>query len=424
MMPCGGPALSSVDTETIRRWSIGGTSRSGGAFHITTVDGVNYDFQAAGEFIFLREENLEVQARQVPVETEALPGPNPHTGLTSRVSVTTAIAVRVGQHRITYQADPNGGANPPSLQLRVDGDLVQLGAEGVALGTDGRIMPTLAPGGIQIEPPGGTVIMVTPGFWDYYQLPFLHIDARYVRATQGLMGVVPRGSWLPALRNGKSLGPIPDDLNQRYQVLYEKLGNDWRVSDAVSLFNYAPGTSAQSFAIADWPGEKPKVIGLPKGAGRKPPVKALALDIARQHASTIINNRFRALAIDDVRVTAEPSFAKTYALVGQIERNAPPSAPVLVYPEDNKSSLVNPITFVWRSSTDMDGDPIRYRLHVWNSEKTPNNNEAELLPATDAETIARTVARLQPGQTYFWKVIAEDGKGATVESETRTIETK
>ena len=37
--------------------------------HIRTVDGVNYDFQSAGEFVLLRDENLEIQTRQIPVAT-------------------------------------------------------------------------------------------------------------------------------------------------------------------------------------------------------------------------------------------------------------------------------------------------------------------------------------------------------------------
>jgi peptidoglycan/LPS O-acetylase OafA/YrhL len=33
--------------------------------------------------------------------------------------------------------------------------------------------------------------------------------------------------------------------------------------------------------------------------------------------------------------------------------------------------------------------------------------------------LSRTVAGLKPGKAYYWKVIAEDGKAGTVESETR-----
>ena len=38
------------------------------------------------------------------------------------------------------------------------------------------------------------------------------------------------------------------------------------------------------------------------------------------------------------------------------------------------------------------------------------------------ETITKTLSGLKPGEAYFWKVIVEDGKGGTVESETRRLE--
>lgn len=61
---------------------------------------VNYDFQSAGEFVYLRDaDGLEIQTRQTPIATASNPEPNPHTGLASCVSVNTAVAARVGKHR-------------------------------------------------------------------------------------------------------------------------------------------------------------------------------------------------------------------------------------------------------------------------------------------------------------------------------------
>src|SRR6185503_18839739 len=54
LMPCGGPPLSKVDIETIRRWIVGGDPDTRGDPHIETVDGVAYDFQSVGEFVLLR----------------------------------------------------------------------------------------------------------------------------------------------------------------------------------------------------------------------------------------------------------------------------------------------------------------------------------------------------------------------------------
>lgn len=482
MMPCGGPPLSKVDIETIRRWIVGGSSYTEGDPHIKTIDGVHYDFQSAGEFVLLRGENLEIQTRQTAVETDSPLGPNTHTGLSSCVSVNSAVAVRVGTHRITYQPNLNGEPDPSGLQLRVDGKLMKMSAQGIPLATGGRIIQSTAPGGIQIEAPGGTVVVITPGWWNHYQLWYMNVDARHVRATQGVMGAIAPGNWLPALPDGSLMGARPRDLHQRYLDLYEKFADAWRVGDTTTLFDYAPGTSTRTFTIDSWPAEAPQSCALPRQPGvtlTKPPVKALALEVAEQHCSAIVAEDRRANCVQDVRVTGEPGFAKTYLLTEKIERNVVPAAPVLVFPEDNKTGLVKPITFTWNNVTDLDGDPITYKHCVWLVSEKANLNDCDagsiqttwwsggascallvlvlgcllfvvlffmgmkkkpgllvlvaiaILAAVifayysgGSGSVSKKVSELESGKAYFWKVIAEDGKGGTVESKTRRLEVK
>lgn len=497
LMPCGGPALSKVDIETIRRWIVGPPSRPStvGDPHIKTVDGINYDFQSAGEFVLLRDEYVEIQARQTAVETDVPVGPNPHTGLTSCVSVNSAVAVRVGRHRITYQPNISGRPDPEGLQLRVDGKLMKMNAHGIPLASGGRIMQTIAPGGIQIEGPGGTVIVITPGWWEHYQLWYLNIDVRQIRATQGLMGTIAPGNWLPALPDGTLLGPMPDDLQQRHDVLYGKFGNAWRVNDVTSLFDYAPGTSTKNFIIESWPGgNSDQACTLPPQPGApqtKPPEKALTLVEAEECCSGIIDKDRRSNCVKDVMATGNRGFSKTYLLADQIDRNKYPTAPVLVFPEENKVAIVKPATFTWNQAIDADGDPLTYTHYVWPVDETPNHNHANpvliqnspsgksnfcfllvgllgcllftslifwsikkkpCIPVIGAiailatvalayyfshcgmaskidtrlvtKTVTNTVSELKSGKAYFWKVVAEDGKGGTVESETRRFEIK
>jgi hypothetical protein len=160
LMPCGGPALSQVDVDTIRRWIIGGRPATVGDPHIRTVDGTNYDFQSDGEFVLLRGENLEIQSRQTAVPTAAPLGPDGHSGLTTCVSINTAAAFRVGPHRISYQPGLRGEPNPEGLELRVDGRLTRMSDSGIALSSGGRIVATTAADGIQIPHPARPVAYI------------------------------------------------------------------------------------------------------------------------------------------------------------------------------------------------------------------------------------------------------------------------
>ncbi|MEP6913912.1 MAG: hypothetical protein ABI923_14215, partial [bacterium] len=492
LMPCGGPPLSKVDIETIRRWIVGTTPNTRGDPHIVTIDGVPYDFQSAGEFVLLRGQGLEIQARQTAIGTDGPLGPNGHTGLTSCVSVNSAAAFRVGNHRITYQPNTSGEADRSGLQLRIDGKLSRITNEGILLESGGRIIQTSVAGGIQIEAPGGTVIAVTPRFWDYYQVWLLDIDVRNARATEGVMGAMAPGSWLPALPDGSSLGPRPRDLHQRYLDLYDKFETAWRVSDATTLFDYAPGTSTSTFTVANWPAENPGVCTAPprppSGPLAKAPLKALALEVAQQHCAAIAGEQAKANCVQDVMVTGEPGFAQLYLLGEQVERNSLPAPPVLGFPETFKTGLVAPVTFTWNSTSDLNGDPLIYKHCVWEVKDRFNFDKCVLAAGptqtsswwrgglfhavlvlllgclllaillwlglkkkpvllyllviailagvvvafylgktksqTGSATLAKSVSGLQAGKAYYWKVIAEDGKGGTVESEMRRFEIK
>jgi subtilisin family serine protease len=282
--------------------------------HITTVDGVHYDFQSAGEFITLRDaDGLEIQTRQTPVATTFAPGTNPYTGLASCVSINTAIAARVGSHRVTLQPGPSGVVDPNGLQLRVDGVLTTLGANGLALGGGGRVISSLG-GGIQIDFPDGTMLIVTPGTWAPIGKWYLNLSIFHTPASEGIMGAIAPGSWLPALPNGTSLGPIPSSLHQRYVDLNQKFADAWRVTDKTSLFDYAPRTSTATFTLSTWPQESG-----PCAIPEKPPVKPLDPRIAREVCRSIVDKNRNADCVFDVTVTGERGFAKTYLLSQRIE---------------------------------------------------------------------------------------------------------
>jgi Bacterial Ig-like domain (group 3) len=305
-----------------------------GATRITTVDGVHYDFQSAGEFIALRGKHMEIQTRQTPVATTFLPGANPYTGLATCVSIYSAVAARVGKHRVTYEPNISGVPDPSGLQLRVDGVLTTLGPEGINLGHDGRIIKSwTGEGSIEIDYSDGTQLVVTPAYWADQQKWYLNVNVYKTTATKGIFGKLAKNSWLPALpgedRGGEdrhdedgSLGPKPESLHQRYVELYEKFADAWRVRKAKSLFDYAPGTSTATFTLKEWPRENPTSCALPG----QPSAQPVDVSVAQQHCSAIVDKNMAADCVFDVSVTGHTGFAQTYQLTQQLQPGATQTA--------------------------------------------------------------------------------------------------
>ena len=80
------------------------------------------------------------------------------------------------------------------------------------------------------------------------------------------------------------------------------------------------------------------------------------------------------------------------------------------------------LTFNWNKSSKPDGSAVTYRLCVWVSGERPtfkNCDAPSNVAAFDDKTVSKVLSALEPGKDYLWKVIAEDGKGGSTESETR-----
>src|SRR5437879_6746711 len=112
---------------------------------------------------------MEIQARQTPVETPP-PAKDNYTGLTECVSLNTAVAARVGSHRISYQP----WKEPGQLQFFLDGKPYQLPRGGLDL--EGHRVTTFAAAGetgLRVDYAHGPVLTVTPLFWGSYGLCYL-----------------------------------------------------------------------------------------------------------------------------------------------------------------------------------------------------------------------------------------------------------
>ena len=283
--------------------------------HITTADGTHYNFQGAGEFVTLRDpDGMEIQTRQTPIATTFFPGPDAHDGFATCVSINTAVAARVGGRRVTWEPSLNGAPDPGGLQLRIDGALTTLTAQGMALGIGGRVAPA-AGGGLEVDFPDGKTLLATPEWWPSQGKWYLNLDISHLGLVsdedgafgRGIAGPIANGSWLPALPNGASMGPMPASLPARYEALYEKFADAWRVNEKDSLFDYAPGASTATFTMKDWPKQNP-----PCAVPDMKPVEPASEAEAEAACRRVRDENRRADCVFDVRVSGNTGFARAY----------------------------------------------------------------------------------------------------------------
>jgi hypothetical protein len=303
------------DPDELLHWGSLNDGYTDGDPHLTTVEGVHYDFQSAGEFVLLRDGNgTEIQVRQSPVQTVTRGGTNPYTGLATCVSLNSAVAATVGGHRISYVPNVSGAPDPSGLQLRIDGALTTLGAGGLNL-APGAHVGNLSGGGLQVTFPDGTTLIATPHWWPTHSKWYLNLSVFHTRASEGILGFRPAGSWLPALPGGGSMGPMPANLSQRYNDLNNTYANAWRVTPSTSLFDYAPGKSTADFTYPSWPLETGACI-IPEI--QEPPARPTTPAAAQRACRAILNDFRRADCVADVLVTGEVGFADAHRRSEQI----------------------------------------------------------------------------------------------------------
>jgi hypothetical protein len=322
-MPPGAPGSLAGSPEMVALLSWCGVAANGDASgrgdpHMTTFNGTNYDFQGAGEFVYLRDGNgREIQARQTPVATAGVISPDPYTGLASCVSVTTAVAARVGKYRVSYQPVISDGLTRGQPVLRVDGKVMQLGPDGIKLGGGAWIGNSPVGTGIEIDAPDMGRLNVTSTWWASQSKWYMNVEVANTRAREGIMGAITPGNWLPALPDGIPMGPRPIALSQRSFDLNRTFADAWRVTDVSSLFDYSPGTSTKTFTDPEWPADRPPC--LIKGSSI-PPAQGMEPRRAEQLCDGITDKSMRAACIFDVSVTGEPSFANAYFVSQQLRR--------------------------------------------------------------------------------------------------------
>jgi hypothetical protein len=204
------------------------------------------------------------------------------------------------------------------MQLRIDGVLTDINAlQSVNLGPGGRVAKAPAGNGIEIDFPNGTSLITVPLWWSSQSKWYLNLSVFRTPATEGVMGLVQAG-WLPALPDGSSIGPKPASLSQRYVDLNQTFANAWRVTNASSLFDYAPGTSTSTFTDKEWPPEESEPCIVPDS----PPVTPMDWERAAEACREIVDKDNRINCTFDVAATGEFGFAKAWLLSQKIDLEA------------------------------------------------------------------------------------------------------
>jgi hypothetical protein len=332
-MPPSSPGSDATAAQTFRdTWcpfAPNSSSEDSGDPHLITINGIHYDFQSAGEFVALKNSDtgFELQTRQSPVQTSFTPPTNPYTGLASCVSLNTAVAARVGKHRVTYQPSLGSEGKADRMELRIDGKLVTLSASPINLGGGNIVALASSGGGLDITISDGTSFSVTPLFWSTEGYWYLDIAVHSTPAREGTMGPVLAGDWLPRAPNGASFGPIPASLLDRHVVLNQKFANAWRVKSTTTMFDYAVGTSTTDFTDTNWPpvsGQSCKTT-LPS----RPPLKQMQPELAKAACRGIKDKTLLANCLFDVTVMGDRGVAGGYLRADKVKvRKIPPSPPL------------------------------------------------------------------------------------------------
>lgn len=261
-----------------------GCAESIGDPHLTTVDGTEYEFQGAGEFVLLRGAAgaVEIQVRYEPLFRDS----------DYDVSVHTAVAARVGDHRVGWY---------DTGEVRVDGEPVA-GTGRLALG-DGWLSHDL--GATTVGFPDGTVMYLIGASILVDPSDALRSDG------VGLLGrVEPGGFPVPPLPDGTTL-PEPPDPDAAFEALYRRFGPAWLVPEGASLFDYREGETSSGYFLPDFPQRARSLLDLN------------ALDAALRLAGeaecgSIDDARLFFRCVFDVGVTGDATWADRYLATDEV----------------------------------------------------------------------------------------------------------
>lgn len=115
----------------------------------------------------------------------------------------------------------------------------------------------------------------------------------------------------------------------------------------------------------------------------------------------------------DAQIHADQTTIQSF----QLQRtNRPPDSPELASPANRAQDQPTTLTLSWTGS-DPDGDSLTYDLYLGLSQSAMTRH-------TSTTSTSRTISDLLEATTYYWKIVAKDGRGGETSSETRQFRTQ
>ncbi len=341
---------------------------SDGDPHLTTVNLREFEFQNAGEFELLRsgDGRVEIQARQEPIAGGAV-----------GATVNTAVAVRLGAHRIGVYRKGD------ALETHLDRKVVTSTTD---LGGDGRLV--IHGSRVEVDAPDGTTVSALSRGAGIY-LAVLPSAALRDHAV-GVLARIPPGAALPPLPDGTTL-PYTSSAADRYYFRYGRFANAWRLTDRTSLFDYDAGKSTASYTVR---GFVPELGSAQPVVVLDPTARASADSTCGPVGPVELHDD----CVFDVAVTGQDGFVAGYTAAATFAARGgagldeespalPPAARVRATPGSTK--LLADITGMSGSVLAPDGT-----MYATVNEGTPGNSTTEVVAIDPVAASVRARAKL------------------------------